>query len=622
MSVVFHVKKTGTKTTGASTPGSWLDSNCYSDIQTAWSKSTTSGDTVVLDDDNWNLITFLKANSVNLNGDGETVITSRSEAPETCSITQTTNTYIAALNNSTYIYDVLFSGIALKHTFPGISVQGAGIWTLQKTGNVTVENAIVSGFDFNFGATAHVGGPIFRCDNLVAGSRVFKLDTCLIDDISIATSADGTGICGTDVATDLQIIDTQIQNIDYTVTGNNNSRGLFYIRKDHAITRATLSDITKTHAPGSTGSNYATFYQESAGISAVVDTVKAERIAVSGGAIHGFLNYFAGTYEVKNLDVSYCTAEEEIVNGLGGALVSYGDGASGTYEDSEIYSCESQHGTAFYGSQGGSGVIKRVVCRDNIANGRGGGSTEPGGGGAIYSGGWGDLALEYCTITGNKADEGAGVYSHSHSESTRNKTTDIKNCTIEDNVLWDRGYGLGGVGCVLKGSDDVYTNTVTMQNVIVLDGGVDEILGLGVNLILNIDSSFVDGGAGAITGADTFTNEKTTLPAVGTILTGIHDQPLPATDINKQAVVFTPYIGSIDGRTTLIVDTPDYTPTGWDVRAGATLVLTGGGAVNLSGLTDTGKINVVANGPITSYLSNGTETVISSGIRYGANFRL
>ena len=103
-------------------------------------------------------------------------------------------------------------------------------------------------------------------------------------------------------------------------------------------------------------------------------------------------------------------------------------------------------------------------------------------------------------------------------------------------------------------------------------------------------------------------------PCIGTgnIIPGIHDQPTPATDIDGQPVLFTPNMGPYDGRTTEIITEANYAPTGYAVRAGATLTFKGGGAPDLSGLTDTGKINCKLSGEIDGFTPNGAETKLKA----------
>ena len=66
----------------------------------------------------------------------------------------------------------------------------------------------------------------------------------------------------------------------------------------------------------------------------------------------------------------------------------------------------------------------------------------------------------------------------------------------------------------------------------------------------------------------------------------IHDQAVGAKDYNGNNVLFLPpNIGHIDDRKTKIIRSTDYAPTGYDVRSPAKLVITGGGNINLSGLS-------------------------------------
>lgn len=98
----------------------------------------------------------------------------------------------------------------------------------------------------------------------------------------------------------------------------------------------------------------------------------------------------------------------------------------------------------------------------------------------------------------------------------------------------------------------------------------------------------------------------------GTTITGIHDQAVEAKDYNGDNVLFLPpNIGHIDGRKTKIISSTGYdAPTGYDVRSPAKLVITGGGNIDMSGLTDTGTIDVIATtgSTIKAFTGNGVNT--------------
>jgi len=123
----------------------------------------------------------------------------------------------------------------------------------------------------------------------------------------------------------------------------------------------------------------------------------------------------------------------------------------------------------------------------------------------------------------------------------------------------------------------------------------------------------------------------------GTVITGIHDQATPATDINGTSVLTIPDIGAYEHPGGLYFNAAaadggngtralpynawtDYVFTGYNLRAGAEIYLQGAmtGTLDLSGLTDTGAI-FVKPWPgkklqtINGFIPNGTETTLQAG---------
>jgi len=113
---------------------------------------------------------------------------------------------------------------------------------------------------------------------------------------------------------------------------------------------------------------------------------------------------------------------------------------------------------------------------------------------------------------------------------------------------------------------------------------------------------------------DTAGRPATNSPIVGAgqVIPGIHDQSTPATDIDGKPILFIPNMGPYDDRVSKTITEANYAPTGYSVRAGATLTLKGGGDVDLSGITDTGEIICKLVGDINSFVPNGDDTKLSS----------
>jgi len=175
----------------------------------------------------------------------------------------------------------------------------------------------------------------------------------------------------------------------------------------------------------------------------------------------------------------------------------------------------------------------------------------------------------------------------------------------------------GGV-CVFYG----HVNELSVQNWLDIIAGVKSATGnvfyslRGLITDLRSRGTVVDRVC-TVTWDDTYNFiPLSTSPAngAGTIIDGIHNQATPATDILGRDVLFTPNIGAYDGRTSLTITEDDYAPADYAVRAGATLILKGGGHVDLSGLADTDADDIITvklkSKTLNQFTPNGTGTVL------------
>ncbi len=91
--------------------------------------------------------------------------------------------------------------------------------------------------------------------------------------------------------------------------------------------------------------------------------------------------------------------------------------------------------------------------------------------------------------------------------------------------------------------------------------------------------------------------------AAGTIVTGLHDQSDLVQDINGDAVYYIPTVGPVESQGHIKSITDDnYTPSGYEIRKGATVRIRGAGHVDLSGLSDTdGEIDVILHSEIDQF---------------------
>lgn len=496
----YYASSAGDNSTGTS----WATAK--TSIQGGMNLLSADGDTLWLDDEAWSLSSnHLVSNSLAASAPGSFTIRSRSDDNTTCTITQTLAAKsVFAFNEATHVYDFTIRGIGLTNSNASLTYQGAAIWALQVTGDITLNNVRIYDFTQTVGST---DGPIIRCDALASGTRTFTFENgCLINNNSVAASVSSAGFMGTDVDTLVVIDDLTISNHTFTIDDNSSSMGLFYIRNDLTVSDLTVDTVTLTSPDAGTGTNRGVFHVALTSSTVTIDGITASGITQTGGAIESFLIVTRSPYTIQNLTVSSCSASEDTTNGLGGAVVSYGDSATGTFTDSTIHSVTCQHGPVFYASQGGSGDLKRIKAYSNTATGRAG--VESGAGGAVYAGGWGDVNIDYCLFYGNTADEGGAIYGHIHGNATRAKTTQVRNCTLYNNNATGGDSGRGGEGMLFIGNDDTYAHTANVYNTISWNDGVDEITGVeaGAGLTLLIDHSDIRGGAGAVTREDTYTD--------------------------------------------------------------------------------------------------------------------
>jgi len=111
------------------------------------------------------------------------------------------------------------------------------------------------------------------------------------------------------------------------------------------------------------------------------------------------------------------------------------------------------------------------------------------GGGAVYSGGWGDMAIHESLVTDNTSGQGSAVYIHiSNRNAIRDKFVKIGHCIVLNNNTISNGAHLRGFGTIKIGHPNIpYTLSVNVENSIIRDGGIDEINtndNVGTNVIL------------------------------------------------------------------------------------------------------------------------------------------
>jgi len=237
------------------------------------------------------------------------------------------------------------------------------------------------------------------------------------------------------------------------------SNGIMVVN-DCIVTDVTTTNIATNPLHG----NRPFFYNATfAGLLAIAN-LTASGMRWSGGASGVFLASSTSPYTVDRITANDCTSiPTGAVNAVGGVFLSSGSSASGPARHIKVTNSRANFGLAFYGTNGGEGVLEDIVCTDSMVKQ-----------GAVYSGGDGDiqvtgyLAAILTSIDDGTVDESDGLafYSHIHPvNGSRNKTTILRNITIAGCVNSIAGSD-GIVGMVLKNRHDTYTHTVTMENII------------------------------------------------------------------------------------------------------------------------------------------------------------
>lgn len=264
---------------------------------------------------------------------------------------------------------------------------------------------------------------------------------------------------------------------------------------------------------------------------------------------------------------------------------------SGSVTDSVFTNNTAGAGGAIYCSKNTMITMLRNSFVSNYSHGDGG-AVRRGGQDDDEITGW--TKILYSEFINNESGQHGGAIDIFGSAS-RSKWAEIYNCTFRDNTAGGLGQSIHGYN-----AHDLVTQKSKIQNSIfvgVITEGKYHIYGGGGDVFSIIDSNYVEGGEGSISDSGaTITNMKGSYPIAGATIVGVHDQATAATDLlGNSVLILPPMIGTYENRTSLTVATDDYAPTGYTIRAGATLVYKGDGHLDLSGLTDTGAITVKLN---------------------------
>jgi hypothetical protein len=477
--------------------------------QSAISLLAADGDEVVLDDEAFTINTMSDA-AISAPSGASFTIRSRSNNPATCSFDRANATLNCfQFNNASNDWNWTIKGLKLTNS---VTMTGGGGAALRGTGNftgsVTFDNCDLNGFTFTYSATH--GALVVRVEGVGA-------DATLTNTTLRNLTASNTGAVVFEpfvyVANgSMTLQDVTITDVSKTQSANNQTNfGMFRCRRDSIINNVSVDNYVSSCPDASTGTHHAFVYIDNIGYSTSVNGLYAldtdasgATITKTGGEHTGGLFHTTNIFSVQNVISEEISVTEDVTNGIGCTVSASGATAQGTIDNIITRNCTAQHGCAVYMSQGAGATINNIIAHDNTAVGRAG--AEAGAAGGCYFGGWGDCTINFGLFYNNTADEGGAIYAHVHGSATRAPTRNLNNITTFNNTATGADGGVGGDGIVCKGSIAAHQHTVNIVNNISWNAGTDEIQGTGSYLTLNIDHSDIRGGAGAVTGEDTYTN--------------------------------------------------------------------------------------------------------------------
>lgn len=502
------------------------------DIYTSTSGSNTSPY------DTWAKAATNPQNAVNLSADGDTVwwddenferpsgidftqlvagthiMRSRSDDSSLCNIWRASATArLLGLDGMVNAVNLTFRGIGVYNTAEFTSA-GGGCFG-QITGadaNITFQSCgfkdtVVNGFINNIAIGAY-----FRT-SAAAVSRTITFTDCTFNGLNVTATACASFI---NLATNNKLVVTNPTIPDFTVTVAGAHSGLFYGLDDMTISGDDIDGVTLNGTIGGLSAMNGIYHQAGGGTLTRTNGHSRNIISI-GGTVHSLVARAQGPYVVQgNIDHDSSMSRHGD-DSLGLAFLAYGTGASGVYEDNEVYNCGAHNGAGFYASQGATATVKRNIIRNNTGVNSESGQYTAGGG--MYFGGWNNQEFSDNLIYGNTADEGGGVYIHLHGAASAAKAVTANNNTIVDNTTLAGGAEVGG-DVMVKSYNATYTLTVNFNNNIIRNSdtynvylaGNASTAGITVNFDYNNlqnDQLGVDSNPLITTETITFTNEQT-----------------------------------------------------------------------------------------------------------------
>jgi len=491
---VFHVKNSGTKTTGASTPDDWTNANCYASLETG-SAALTDGDEMILDDDTFVITSILTG----IKFDNAKTWSSRGSNAANCIVDfQMTTSNGVNMNTAVASSTLVLNNITFKRT-TAVTGQYVMFQASSAMTDVTYNNCKFDDITCTLPSGSNDLGLIAY--GAVSTSRVFTFNACDFSNIRLSGGTGGVVIGRFRTGTVRFIGGCTFNRIHGSYDGATHRAFIWAdgadIQFGDTTSRISISNVTSIQ----TATNaHRSFIQCIASVDVKIYNVDISGCTWTGGTAGAILCYAAFTYEVEDVVATDCISTPSTGdNSTGGIFLATTVNATGTYKNVSVTRCTGDFGPAYYASDGAEGTLENVVAANCTCKH-----------GAIYTGGYGDFTgyglLVYGTTRragATASQKGQAFYGHNHvTTSTRNKTITLAGCTFVDNTA-----SAGNVdGCRFNNENLTYSLTVQMDNCIIGNGGVanEEIFGDGAGATTyNTDFCSVEGGAAATSG---FTN--------------------------------------------------------------------------------------------------------------------
>jgi len=501
---IFYVASAGSNTSPYDT---WA--KAATNPQSAISLLAADGDEVVYEDEIWVAGTLSDA-AISAPSGASFTIRSNSNNPATCTLDrQHATNNLVFLNQAGNDWNFTFKGFGLKNTTTYTGVGGACIRASANfTGDISFDDCVID--PFTFALSGACVGPLVRIDGT---GCTLHLNNTTISNISGSNTYAGAFDTYIYVAAGgVTINDLTISDITKTQTVNDQANlGFIRARRVVDITDIFIDNYTTSCPNSSTGNHYAILFFDNAGYGLAVNGMyvldsdsSGATVTKTGGAHSGTVFNTSNIFTIKNVIAELTTTTEPTVVSNAGIIRATGNTAQGTIDNIIVRNCDGTYGTGVYMSQGAGVVINNIIAHDNTAVGRAG--VEAGAGGGCYFGGWGDCTINTGLFYNNTAGEGGAIYAHVHGGATVAPTRNLNNITTFNNTATKSDSGVGGDGIVVKGSVAAYQHTVNVVNNTSWNAGTDEIYASGSYVTLNIDHSNIRGGAAAVTGEDSYTN--------------------------------------------------------------------------------------------------------------------